>query len=211
MLRQLDRTLDEDCEPLGKQGARGALFRLTLQSYGYVFVAKGTVLAFTRNLNYEARVYDHLQDLQGDVIPVYLGSVDLKKRYFLDVGVQIVHMLFMSWGGESFRGELISSLDNSTRKCVEDAKRQLEAYGVEHCDIRPPNVLRDPNTQKVMLIDFERSTIAPQRKPLKEISNQTQKRRLPIEKTPFSDSSNPMAKQCSQQQFSFTKRRRIQV
>ena len=183
MLRQLDRTLDEDCEPLGKQGARGALFRLTLQSYGYVFVAKGTVLAFTRVLKHEAQVYHHLQDIQGDVIPVYLGSVDLEHCFFLDVGVQIIHMLLMSWGGEAFHGDSLSSLDTKTQNCVKDAKRQLEAHGVKHRDIRPPNVLRDPNTDKVMLIDFERSTIAPQREALTEISNQMRKRRFSIEDT----------------------------
>ena len=31
---QLTRTLDDGCEPLGKQGARGVLFRVTLGLYG---------------------------------------------------------------------------------------------------------------------------------------------------------------------------------
>jgi len=42
MLPQLAEDPDNGCEPLGKQGARGALLRLTLESYGYTFVAKGT-------------------------------------------------------------------------------------------------------------------------------------------------------------------------
>lgn len=44
--------LDPDIggEPLGKQGSRGALFRLTLKSYGFTFVAKGTVRAFKAKL-----------------------------------------------------------------------------------------------------------------------------------------------------------------
>jgi hypothetical protein len=41
MLRQLAETPDNGCESLGKQGACDALFRLTPESYGYTFVAKG--------------------------------------------------------------------------------------------------------------------------------------------------------------------------
>jgi hypothetical protein len=40
MLCQLAEDPDNGCKPLGKQGARGALFRLTLDTYGYTFVAK---------------------------------------------------------------------------------------------------------------------------------------------------------------------------
>lgn len=114
--------------------ARGALFRLTLQSYGYVFVAKETVLACNRDLKHEAQVYHHLQDIQGGIIPVYIGSVDLQHCYFLDAGVRIVHMLLMSWGGEAFHGDSISSLDTRTRKCVKDteATRSLWSQAPRH-------------------------------------------------------------------------------
>ncbi len=46
------------CEPLGrqKQGARGALFRLTLDSYRYTFVGKGTVVAFKAKLKHKGSV-----------------------------------------------------------------------------------------------------------------------------------------------------------
>lgn len=44
--RQLAKDLDHDCEPLDLQEARGALFKITLVSHGYVFVGKGTVEAF---------------------------------------------------------------------------------------------------------------------------------------------------------------------
>ena len=42
LLRQLAEDPDNGYEPLGKQGARGALFRLSLEWYGYTLVAKGT-------------------------------------------------------------------------------------------------------------------------------------------------------------------------
>ena len=77
------------------QGARGALFRLTLELYGYTFVVKGTVTAFTAKLKYEGLVYRHLDEDQGELIPVYLRNISLVCPYFLDFGVRIVHMLLM--------------------------------------------------------------------------------------------------------------------
>jgi hypothetical protein len=51
--------IDDGCEQLGKQGACGALFRLTLESFGYTSVSKGTVTAFTEDLKHEGLVYRH--------------------------------------------------------------------------------------------------------------------------------------------------------
>ena len=75
--KQLEQDLDMDCEPLYTQGWRGALFRITLASHGYVFVAKGTVERNVRYLKRESEIYQHLEPLQGTAIPVYLGSIDL--------------------------------------------------------------------------------------------------------------------------------------
>jgi hypothetical protein len=47
---QLGRTLDQDCEPLGKQCARWNLFKITLASHGYTFVGKGTISVFVEDL-----------------------------------------------------------------------------------------------------------------------------------------------------------------
>ena len=57
MLRQLAENPNNGYKPLGKQGARGTLFRLILQSYGYTFAAKGTVIAFKAKLKHEGLVY----------------------------------------------------------------------------------------------------------------------------------------------------------
>ncbi|KAI9738100.1 MAG: hypothetical protein M1818_005528 [Claussenomyces sp. TS43310] len=156
MYDQLRRDLDHRCEPLGKQGARGALFRLSLRSYGYTFVAKGTVLAFERELWHEGTVYRQLDKLQGGVIPVYLGQIRLADCYFLAPGVRIIRMLLMSWGGEeAHRSSFDRILDADTSSAVE----RLREHGVEHNDVRPPNVLWNPELQSVMLVDFERSVI----------------------------------------------------
>jgi hypothetical protein len=89
MLYQLAQDANNGREPLGKQGARGALFRLSLDSYGYTFVAKGTVTAFKAKLKHDGSVYRHLAKVQGELILVYLGNISLAHTYFLDFKVRI--------------------------------------------------------------------------------------------------------------------------
>ena len=93
--RQLARTLDRNCKDLKLQGARGALFQITLASHGYTFVGKGTRYVFIPDLMHEGRMYDRLQSIQGKLILVYLGNIDLDQPW-RDLGVRIIHMLLMS-------------------------------------------------------------------------------------------------------------------
>ena len=178
MLRQLAENPDNRCEPLGKQGARGALFKLTLESYRYTFVAKGTVTAFEAKLKHEGLVYQHLDEVQGELIPVYLGNVSLVRPYFLDFGVRIVHMLLMSWVGEQARKGFMSAVGRDLATETNRAATRMLAWGVEHRDIRPPNVLWNAETRNLMLVDFERSQILKQVAVLQETSpNRKRKRR----------------------------------
>lgn len=150
---QLAQDRDHDCEPLGTQGSRGALFRLTLASHGYVFVGKGTVDVFIRDLRYEGRIYRHLKDLQGSAIPVYLGNIDLEEVYFLDIGVQISHMLLLSWGGRNIDG-----VRPQTRVEIDRTVREVRNLGIDQHDEEVRNLLWNEERQRVMLIDFERAT-----------------------------------------------------
>ena len=174
MLRQLAEDPENGCEPLGKQGARGTLFKLTLECYGYTFIAKGTVTAFEAKLKHEGLVYRYLDEVQGDLIPVYLGNISLLRPYFLDVGVRIVHMLLMSWAGEQAHKDLGCDMDEETACAV----TRLLYHGVEHRDVRPPNVLWNPESRKVMLVDFERSEILEQVPILQEISPNRKRKHL---------------------------------
>lgn len=63
MFRQLAQDPDNRCELVGKQGARGALFRLTLELFRYTFVVKGTMTAFEAKLKHEALVYQFLDSV----------------------------------------------------------------------------------------------------------------------------------------------------
>lgn len=91
-------TESADCMPMYVKGTRGALFKVRLSSHGNTFVAKGMEEHNTHYLKHEEDMYNHLRPLQGTVIPVCLGSVDLKLPYYYDHG-QYTRMLFLSWGG----------------------------------------------------------------------------------------------------------------
>ena len=155
MLCQLALDPNNGCEPLRKQGARSALFKVTLESYRYSFVAKGTVTAFKADLKHEGLAYRHLSEIQGKLIPVYLGNISLVRPYFLDVGVRIVRMLLMSWAGEQARKDLMLAMGRDLAVETTGAVTKMLDCGVEHRDVRPSNVLWNTNGRKAMLVDFE--------------------------------------------------------
>lgn len=153
---QLDTDMDHNCTPLDIQGARGALFKLTLASHGYTLVGKGTVRAFVPDLCHEGRVYERLRKLQGTCVPVCLGSLDCIYPYEYDIGVEIVHFLLLSWGGVALNW---TEYFACTEK-INQMEDQLKALGVEHKDERCLNVLQDETHGQLMLIDFERATVS---------------------------------------------------
>ncbi|KAL8797966.1 MAG: hypothetical protein Q9182_007070 [Xanthomendoza sp. 2 TL-2023] len=154
--QQLFRTMDYGCEDLRLQGSRGRLFRLTLDPHGYTFVAKGTVDLYTEDLKREGRMYRHLHQFQGHLIPVYLGNIDLSIPWY-GMGFQIVHMLLLAHGGQ----ELPAELDHEQDLQAKGFQQALAAKGVRHGDLRFPNMLWNQELQRVMFIDFERSRRVP--------------------------------------------------
>ena len=155
---QLGQDLDHNFEPLdGKLGARGALLKLTLTRYGYTFVAKGTVPVFVRDLRHEGRVYRRLEKLQGKVVPVYLGNIELIRKYCLDFDVWLVHLLLMSWGGETVNQATVPNLQEE----VEQSLKELYSEGVAHGDARHANMLWNAEQQRVMLVDFDCASFLP--------------------------------------------------
>jgi hypothetical protein len=162
----------QDIKPLGLQGSRGALFRLVLTSFGYTFVAKGTVSHYVPYLLHEAFCYEVLDKLQGDAVPVYLGNIDLIRPYYLDLDVDIVHMLLMSWGGEGVDKVEVPDLDAETKRTLQEVLKT----GMEHGDVRPANMLWNTERRRVMLIDFDRSTRVPFHRRISELAGRKKKR-----------------------------------
>ena len=161
---QLNADVDHNCDPLAIQGARGVLFRVREVSNGYTFVAKGTVDAYRPQLRHEGQVYQRLLPIQGSATPIYLGNIDLGYPYFYDIGVKIVHMVLMSWGGVSLqeRSPAIdgSLLENEKQRSI----REVSQLSVLHGDLRLPNMLWNDEVHRVLLIDFERAHLQPQKR-----------------------------------------------
>jgi hypothetical protein len=57
---------------------------------------KGHGGSFLPDLRHEGQMYKLLRRVQGSATPVCLGNIDLKKTYYLDVGVRIIHVLLLS-------------------------------------------------------------------------------------------------------------------
>ncbi|KAJ5084786.1 hypothetical protein NUU61_009365 [Penicillium alfredii] len=94
---QLDENIDR-CTPLGCCGAYGAPFKLTCAVYGYTVIGKGTTSELWKEVSREAEVYRILQKAQGSAVPIFLGTIDLAKIYFLHGAGEIRYMLVMGWG-----------------------------------------------------------------------------------------------------------------
>ncbi|RYC57812.1 hypothetical protein CHU98_g8404 [Xylaria longipes] len=172
--QQLKGSLDDGVVKLGIQGARGALFQVTMLAYGYTFVCKGTVRAFVKDLEHEAAVYERLRPVQGTSVPVFLGAIDLRsinRTYHYDHRVNIIYMMFLSWGGCSLQEVQIG--EGEQRRLEAGLSRALcsvHQEGVVHKDVRRPNILRNPETGDVMLIDFERASLLDRpRRPLGQL------------------------------------------
>ena len=151
--KQLAADVDNDFDPLGIQGARGALFKVTLASHGYVLVAKGTVWAYEPHLLHEGKTYKKLSHLQGTAVPVCLGNISLAKSFNLDYCVEITYLLLLSWGGERFDNKKELSLQREVQQTVAEVK----SAGVSQEDVRTPNLLWNDLLGRVVLVDFERA------------------------------------------------------
>ncbi|KAJ5472114.1 hypothetical protein N7539_008683 [Penicillium diatomitis] len=152
---QLDENIDR-CKPLGNCGAYGAPFKLTCVVYGYTVIGKGTTSELWKEVSREAEVYRVLQKAQGSAVPVFLGTIDLAKIYFLHGAGKIRHMLVMGWGGENTASMVLTPwLHREIRK----SNKEIKALGIIHEDLRRDNVLWNKELGRALIIDFHRYTL----------------------------------------------------
>lgn len=157
------------------------LFQITLESHGYTFVGKGTIDVFVSDLKHEGKVYNRLRSLQGKCIPVHLGNIDLVSKKWYEYGICILHMLLMSYGGTS-----ISMKDKAMKSQAQDFEVQLDRLGVQHGDMRTTNMLWNQELQRLIFIDFERSTMAPpvNQLPIRVLRELSPNKRFSIRQSP---------------------------
>ena len=177
--QQLSSDLDTDCKPIGLPGACGVLFRVRLRSHGYTVAAKATPIHFVQRLRWEAFVYGHLRPVQGVHVPVHLGNVDLETYYFYEGITELVHMMFLSFGGKRISRYLTAHNGTVAAQQVECAALAIHNLGILHRDLEPRNILWNEESNKAMIIDFERAEIVEPRSALGGTSaNWTRKRKL---------------------------------
>jgi len=152
---QLDENIDR-CIPFGSCGAYGAPFKLTCATYGYTVVGKGTTSRLWEEVSREAQVYQILRKAQGSAVPVFLGTIDLAKIYFLHGGGHIRHMLVMGWGGEE---TVKMELEPWLRQEIRRSDKEIQALGIIHDDLRRENVLWNKELGRALIIDFHRYTL----------------------------------------------------
>ncbi|KAJ5569585.1 uncharacterized protein N7459_009015 [Penicillium hispanicum] len=154
--QQMDEIIDR-CIPFGSCGSYGAPFKLTCFPHGYTVVGKGTTSGLWKKfVSREAEIYHILREAQGSAVPVFFGTIDLAKIYFLHGAGQIRHMLVMGWAGESTAG-LEQTAD--LRREIERSKQRIRALGVRHLDLRPDNILWNAELGRALIIDFHRSEL----------------------------------------------------
>ncbi|KAG6106683.1 hypothetical protein E4U31_000666 [Claviceps sp. LM219 group G6] len=162
---QFKHSIDEGIVFLGIFGAKGWCFKITLLAYGYTFVGKGAVPANVESLQHESNIYKQLEPIQGSHVPVFLGAVDLRKmnkHYWIDIRVHVVHFMFLSWGGHHVEQDEMVKLEIPRSRLIELAEQAMDSVhekGVIHQDMRWENVLFNPETKGVMVIDFEQSDL----------------------------------------------------
>ncbi|EJP61042.1 metalloprotease-like protein [Beauveria bassiana ARSEF 2860] len=157
-----------------KYGSSGVLFKLELARFGYTFVGKGTVSARPRRLEHECSIYQRLEKLQGDVVPVHLGMVSFRPGYLLPGGAYVIHMMLMSWAGVAMDTTL-SNLEWEVQRSIQT----IYENGVNHQDEREPNLLWNAERCRVMVIDFDQATVLPppKHKRLSQLSKAGRKRK----------------------------------
>lgn len=169
-----DRGPDADATPLYHSGAVGTLVKVRLSSHGYTLVAKGVKKESLRTLQHENNVYKRLQSIQGKHVPVCLGLADLILPYYVN-GTMFTYFMFLGFGGAPIRNWIAIMQANQERnsgdshwrqfdrkvliKAVTEAFSQIHALQVIHHDAEPRNILYDEQTQKLMVVDFERAEL----------------------------------------------------
>ncbi|KIH93168.1 hypothetical protein SPBR_02391 [Sporothrix brasiliensis 5110] len=164
LLDQLTRSLSAGVECLMKYGlfgTIGTLFKVTLCTYGYTFVAKGVQDADEQALKDEAALYANpaTLPLRGVLMPVYLGYMELEEwPYILPSGACIWHMMLLSWAGVSLAKRVPDSVAD-VEQAIDDMQCELYRHGIYYCDVHDANLAWNKELGRVMALDFDRAFI----------------------------------------------------
>lgn len=187
------------------------MIKLRLGS-GHVLLAKAFVPSDLRVMQREAKCYHHLRHLQGESIPVCIGTVELPyDRGLAYDGFRFTGLLLLAWagigpdqwgfigGGVGHGGETDHAFTRALQVEVFKALGSIHKAGILHRDVALRNILiqrynlqRTPRPEwrlRVSIIDFELSKTRAMYK-----HHETQRRRRRREGPPTSDLNQEFAK-----------------
>ncbi|KAF9882709.1 hypothetical protein FE257_005504 [Aspergillus nanangensis] len=135
-------------------GRTGYLLKATLPSHGYTVIIKATTAEKEHRLAAEVDNYHHLRSLQGQHIPVCLGTFTPPVPYWYH-GKAMAQMMVLSWSG--WRLQQIINADNSDffYNERENALATLRSHGLDHGDSEWRNMLWDDRENRLIVIDLE--------------------------------------------------------
>ena len=99
----------------------------------------------------EADIYCILQCVQGSVVLVFLGRIDLAQVYFLYGVGEICYMLLIGWGSNSVG---CIKYDENIQYAISHSKKEIHSLGVFHQDLWPENILWNPDLKQALIINF---------------------------------------------------------
>jgi len=155
---------------LGMSGRSGVLYMVQIVMTGHCLVAKGYRHEDVGWLQNELAVYERLQALQGKFVPVCCGVVDLPKAYNTTESRAVQHLLLLSWAGETLiaRGHIIDQFGidfSALEPQLLSGLEQVHEKQVVHGDAERRNMIFDRGSQRLMMVDFERSRLYDNRPP----------------------------------------------
>ncbi|KJX95324.1 serine/threonine protein kinase domain protein [Zymoseptoria brevis] len=154
--------------PLAKGGRTSELYSVRLFGTGHCLLAKTHQQSDYRWLQNEAAVYDRLQSLQGQVVPVFCGVLRLPQAISSARGTEYHHLLLLSWAGDALgcrRQDEPRQLATQLQPQIVSAITAIHEAQVIHGDPERRNIILDETSGRVMIIDFERSRIYSDRPP----------------------------------------------
>jgi serine/threonine protein kinase len=133
----------------------------------------------------EAAIYQHLDSIQGKRVPVYVCSIDLEQHFPYRGICWLVHMLVMSFGGDPISNHITPSNVATKVHLAQVSATAVHNLGVLHKDLEPRNILWNPQTKTVMIIDFERAKLVKAPRPaLGTISHNPRNGKNPVTTDP---------------------------
>ena len=152
--RQLARDRDLGFEQLHVCGRTGYLMKATLLSHGYTVIIKATSVEKQHRLQAEVDNYHRLQSLQGQQIPVCLGTFTPRVAYWYH-GELMTKMMILGWSGTRLQRVINDENSSFFHQERDKALAVLRSHGVVHGDTEWRNMLWDNSSGQLVVIDLE--------------------------------------------------------